>query len=105
MFSFGGIYGTESGFPLPRPLRTLQICLSAANFTPIPVSSTGRALTFPHQGGRDFQTPIRGYAKVFFRGNDGFGVESRGLPSRGGRPQGSPLQHVWSLKRVIVSPP
>ena len=38
------------------PLRNLQKCLSAANFTP--------SLTFPHQGGRDFQVPIRRYAKV-----------------------------------------
>ena len=35
---------------------TSRYCLSAANFTPI--------LTFPHRGGRDFQAPIRGYAKV-----------------------------------------
>ena len=48
---------------LRRPVRNLQTWLSAANFTPIPVSSTGQALTFPHQGGRDFQAPIRGRAR------------------------------------------
>ena len=43
-----------------------RYCLSTANFTPIP-----EGITFPHQGGRDFQTPITGHAKVFLRGNDG----------------------------------
>ena len=41
---------------------TSRYCLSAATFTPI--------LTFPHQGGRDFQAAIGGYTKVSLRGND-----------------------------------
>ena len=69
----------DLGSRLLRPLRNLQIYLSAANFTPIPVSSTGQALTFPHQGGRDFQAPIRRYARVSLRGNDGWDVVSRHL--------------------------
>ena len=42
---------------------TSRYYLRVANFTPIPVSSTGQALTFPRRGRRDFGAPIGGYAK------------------------------------------
>ena len=61
------LVGGRRGYGFPRT-EASRYCLSGVNFTPI--------LTFPHQEGRDFQAPIRGYAKVSLRGNDewrGFG--------------------------------